>query len=297
MYEIHTKRDRGGSLLHRYGEQLGHIVRRRLTEQALIAARQDAERAVDTARVAVLQAESSNRAKTEFLANMSHELRTPLNAIIGFSEVIERQLLGPVENTGKYRAYARDIHDAGKHLLSVINDILDLAKIEAGQLDLRERLFDVNECIATCVKIVAGQAAAGNLALDWKEQAGLPSLWGDDKKFRQVLINLLSNAVKFTPSGGRISIEAGIEPGGAFRITVTDTGIGIARQNICKVMQPFGQLDSMLAREHGGTGLGLPISKALIELHGGTLVMESEPGLGTSVTLRLPANRVRKARA
>ena len=295
MYDVHTRRARRSSLLDRYGDQLGHIVNRRLTEQALVAAKQEAERSADAAKFAMLNADAANRSKTEFLANMSHELRTPLNAIIGFSEVIETQLLGPADRTDKYIAYARDIRTAGSHLLSVINDILDIAKIEAGQLDLDERLFKLKECLTGCTNMLAERAAAADLTLDVRIPADLPSFWGDEKKVTQVVLNLLSNAIKFTPAGGTVTLDAAIETGGDITITVSDTGIGIAPDDIENVMKAFAQLDSVLSRKHDGTGLGLPISKALVELHGGTMTMESELDAGTRATVTLPAKRVRHA--
>ena len=294
MYDVHIRRASRPSLLDRYGDQLGHIVNRRLTEQALVAAKQEAERSAETANFAMLNADAASRAKTEFLANMSHELRTPLNAIIGFSEVIEGQLLGPWDQTDKYIAYARDIRDAGSHLLSVINDILDIAKIEAGQLDLDERLFKPKDCLDGCANMLAERASAAYLTLDVQVDADLPSFWGDEKKVTQVVLNLLSNAIKFTPSGGTVTLGATIETSGDLSISVSDTGIGIAPEDIENVMQAFAQLDNVFSRKHDGTGLGLPISKALVELHGGTLSMASEPGMGTRATVTFPADRVRR---
>ncbi len=293
MLDIYIKRPKRASLLQRYGDQLGNIVERKLTEQALLAAKQDAEQSADAARVALLNAEAANRAKTEFLANMSHELRTPLNAIIGFSEVIQNEMMGDVKDNPRYVDYARDIKGAGTHLLGVINDILDIAKIEAGQLDLREEVFDVNEALGVCLKMLGDQAKESGLQLVREGEENLPSLCGDEKKFKQILINLLSNAIKFTPEGGKVALQAEIEAGGDVRLAVADSGIGIAPGDLDKAMAPFSQVDSAYCRKHEGTGLGLPISRALAELHGGSLEIESELGTGTTITVRFPAERFR----
>ena len=293
MLDLYLRPQKRTTMLQRYGEQLGHVVERKLTEMALLAAKQEAERSADAARIALLNAESANRAKTEFLANMSHELRTPLNAIIGFSEVIQNEIMGKVQNNPRYVDYARDIRQAGTHLLSVINDILDIAKIEAGQLDLREDVFELGEALEACVKMLLDQATESGLELVCTGPDDLPNLWADEKMFKQIAINLLSNAIKFTPEGGRITLNAEIEPDGALKLTVTDTGIGIAADDLEMALAPFAQVDSAYCRSHEGTGLGLPISKALAELHGGSLDIESEPGVGTTVTVRFPSERLR----
>ncbi len=293
MLDLYLKPQKRPSLMQRYGDQFGYIVERKLTEMALVAAKQEAERAADAARVAFLNAESANRAKTEFLANMSHELRTPLNAIIGFSEVIQNEIMGKVQNNPRYVDYARDIRQAGTHLLGVINDILDIAKIEAGQLDLHEDVFETREALDVCVKLLADQANESGLQLVCEGPDKLPSLWADEMKFKQIVINLLSNAIKFTPEGGKVTLTAEIEGDGSLKLTVSDTGIGIAADDLEKAMAPFSQVDSAYCRTHEGTGLGLPISRALAELHGGTLVMESELKVGTKVIVRFPAERIR----
>lgn len=293
MFDVHLRRRVNRSLLHRYGGQLGQVVQRRRTELALMAAKQEAERTSDVARFAMLQAEAANRAKTEFLANMSHELRTPLNAIIGFSETIQDELLGAAAGNRKYLEYARDINESGKHLLGVVNEILDLAKIEAGQLDLREKVFDVQDCLRTCISIIRQQAQSLGLVLECEINAGLPSLLGDDQKIKQIVLNLLSNAVKFTLSGGTVSLTAGMNDEGNLIIEVSDSGIGIAQENIWKAMTPFWQVESDLSRKFAGTGLGLPLSKALMELHGGSLTLDSELSVGTTVTAAFPADRLR----
>jgi signal transduction histidine kinase len=293
MLDLHLGPSKRSTMLQRYGAQMGHVLERKLTEMALLAAKQEAERAADAARMALLNAESANRAKTEFLANMSHELRTPLNAIIGFSDVIQHEIMGRFEDNPRYIDYARDIREAGTHLLGVINDILDIAKIEAGQLDLREDAFDPGHAIDACVSMLSNQAEEAGLRVVCEGLERAPSLWGDEKKFKQIAINLLSNAIKFTPEGGTITLTAGVEDEGGFELAVSDTGMGIAPGDLEKALAPFTQVDGSRSRNHEGTGLGLPISRALAELHGGTLDIESVPGAGTTVIVRFPSERLR----
>jgi len=292
MLDLYHRPGKRPSMLQRYGAQMGHIVERNLTEMALLAAKQKAERAADAARLALLDAESANRAKTEFLANMSHELRTPLNAIIGFSDVIQNEIMGRFEETPKYIDYARDIRQAGGHLLNVINDILDIAKIEAGQLDLREDAFDAGRVLDACIGMLSNRAEEAGVHLIHEGGESQVTVWGDEKKFKQIVLNLLSNAIKFTPEGGNVTLSTGIECEGGFELTVSDTGIGIAEGDLEQALVPFSQVDNTRQRNHEGTGLGLPISRALAELHGGSLEIQSEPGLGTTVTVRLPAERL-----
>ena len=293
MLDLYLRPGKRSAMLQRYGEQMGHVVERKLTEMALLAAKQEAERAADAARMALLNAESANRAKTEFLANMSHELRTPLNAIIGFSDVIQHEIMGRFEDNPKYVDYAHDIREAGTHLLGVINDILDIAKIEAGQLDLREDAFDPGKALEACVDMLSNQAEEAGLRVVCEGPERPLKLWGDEKKFKQIAINLLSNAIKFTPEGGTITLTAEVEGEGGFRLSVSDTGVGIAAEDLEKALAPFSQVDGTHSRNQEGTGLGLPISQALTELHGGTLDIESELGVGTTVTVRLPSERLR----
>ena len=276
-----------------YGTRLGHVLDRNRAEMALLAAKQDAERSAETARVAMLHAESANHAKSAFLANMSHELRTPLNAIIGFSEMIMTDLRESGQNDSKHLEYTEDISSSGKHLLEVINDILDLAKIEAGQLDLREEVVDFEPAIRYCLKLIDGVARANGLELRYQVPDDLPAVWGDEMKLKQVLINLLSNAVKFTPAGGTVSLNAMLAADGGIAIKVADTGIGIAPEDMSAAMVPFQQVDGAASRSYEGTGLGLPLSKALVELHDGRLELESELGVGTTVTVWLPPERIR----
>ncbi len=253
-----------------------------------ISSRVRAESEILTARK---HAEIANRTKSEFLANMSHELRTPLNAIIGFSEILRHELMGPLGDP-QYREYAADIHDSGIHLLSVINDILDLSKIEAGKLELMEETFEVATIVAAAMRLVKERAAAAGLSLFAELAENLPRLKADARAVKQMLLNLLANAIKFTPAGGKVSVRASLDGDGWLNIAVIDTGIGMQRNEIPKALSAFGQIDSSLARTHEGTGLGLPLVKSLVELHGGELTIDSELGNGTIVTINMPPERV-----
>ncbi len=234
-------------------------------------------------------AEFANRTKTEFLANMSHELRTPLNAIIGFAEVIKDEMFGPV-GLRKYADYAKDIHTSGRHLLDLINDILDLSKLEAGKLELREESVALGATIEECLTLVRSRAQKSDVTLATAIEPGLAPLLCDERALKQVLLNFLSNAVKFTPAGGTVTSGARRAEDGV-AIFVRDTGIGMKAEDIAVALAAFGQIDSRIARQHQGTGLGLPITKSLIELHGGTLHIESTPGQGTTMTATFPAWR------
>ena len=244
-------------------------------------------------RAAKNEADAANRSKTDFLHNMSHELRTPLNAIIGFSEVMEKELLGPL-GTDQYVEYAADIHKSGDHLLSIINDILDLAKIEAGKYELVETEVDLAEVIDSCCRLVDNRAKQSGHTLSAKVSEDLLGVHADRRALKQILLNLLSNALKFTPDGGEITVTAGISGDGCAELSVTDTGIGIAEENIETVLSNFGQVDTGLSREYEGTGLGLPLVKWLAKLHGGTLRIDSKIDAGTTVTVTFPAERVRR---
>ena len=235
-------------------------------------------------------AELANRAKTTFLANMSHELRTPLNAIIGFAELLTMQINGPL-GSDRYIGYARDIGASGEHLLNLINDILDLTRIEAGGMEIRDEPIRCADLIESSLRFVRDQAARAGLAVVTRCAADLPRLRGDPRKLRQVLINLLSNAVKFTPRGGRIRIEAERTADGGLLLLVGDTGIGMAAHDIEQALTPFKQIDNSVARKYEGAGLGLPLARNLVELHGGTLELTSELGRGTVVTCRFPPAR------
>ena len=236
------------------------------------------------------QAELANRAKSEFLANMSHELRTPLNAIIGFSEIMKDELSGPMNNP-YYTEYVRDIFASANHLLEVINDILDVSKVEAGKIELQESSFDIDSAIQSAIRLVIERAREADVTVDYTPRPELPRLYADARRVKQMLLNLLSNAVKFTPARGRVSVDTRLADNG-LSISVTDTGIGIAEEKIAMVFTPFAQVDGSLKRKYEGTGLGLSLTKGLVELHGGTIAMESAPGRGTTVTLWFPSERV-----
>jgi PAS domain S-box-containing protein len=247
-----------------------------------------AQKAIESAK---RQAESASRAKSEFLANMSHELRTPLNAIIGFSEAMNNNLFGPIANA-RYAEYAGHIVASGRHLLAIINDILDLSKVEAGRLELLEEIVDVGAAVEQCGAILREQAAALGLRYSISLPRDLPRLRADAKMVRQVALNLLSNALKFTPRGGEVAAAGERDPAGNLVLVFRDTGIGIAERDMATALEPFGQIQSGLSRKHSGTGLGLPLAKRLVELHGGTLTVESVVGRGTTVRVVWPAARV-----
>jgi signal transduction histidine kinase len=241
------------------------------------------------------QAEAANRAKSHFLANMSHELRTPLNAIIGFSEILKTERFGPV-GSGQYRDYADNINGSGQHLLYLINDILDLSKIESGVDELHEGNIEIPRILASVLPLIERSAESGGLELDLDIAPDLPPLRADERKMRQILVNLLTNAIKFTERGGKVTFSARCREDGGFEFQIADTGIGIAAQDLPKVKSHFGQADSDLDRKFEGTGLGLPLATALVEQHGGSLDLQSQVGVGTTVTVRLPAERTFKTR-
>ncbi len=236
------------------------------------------------------RAEDANRAKSVFLANMSHELRTPLNAILGFSEIIRDRMFG--NDAARYADYAADIHNSGSHLLNIVNDILDVTRIEAGKFELREEKVRLGEILEAGLHAVEQQAAKGSISLSRKLPDPGAAITGDRTKLTQILINLLSNAIKFTPAGGSVALSAGADEEGGLTVTVRDTGIGMASHEIGAAMELFGQVDGSLARRYEGTGLGLPLAIQLTELHGGTLALESAPGRGTLVTVHLPKERI-----
>jgi PAS domain S-box-containing protein len=233
------------------------------------------------------QADAANRAKSQFLGTMSHELRTPLNAIIGFAEIMREEVLGPVGNA-HYRSYVADIHFSGMHLLNLINEILDLTKAEAGKLQLHEEIFDLREVILSVVRISGPPIDKAGLTVTIDLPPSLPLLRADERKTRQVFFNLIGNAIKFTPAGGRIDISGRFDSHSGFIVTVADTGIGIAPENLDRVLEPFVQVDSTLSRRHAGTGLGLPAARAIMELHRGKLELVSTVDAGTAVTITFP---------
>lgn len=245
----------------------------------------------DESATARIQSEIANRTKTEFLANMSHELRSPLNSVLGFAEIMRDELFGPL-GSQRYKGYAEDILQSANHLLAVINDILDISKIEARKLDLDESDVDIAAVIEVSARLMRPRIEQAGLRLEMNVGPELPYLYIDARKVKQILLNLISNAVKFTPAGGKVTVSARLAEEGDFCVVVADTGIGIAPEDIDKALSPFTQIDSSLNRKYEGTGLGLPLSKALAELHGGKLEIQSALNTGTAVMVTFPAARV-----
>jgi len=251
-------------------------------------------RRIEELEAAKLQAEAASKAKSDFLANMSHELRTPLNAIIGFSDLMQSEVLGPI-GSDTYRGYVSDIHFSGCHLLEIINDILDVVRHESGKMELKEDTVPVEDLIADALRLIRPQAREAQVNLNWRPAAtALPELRCDRVRVRQILLNVLSNAVKFTEPGGCIDIKTEVSSG--FELIVRDNGIGIRPEDIARILTPFGQVASVYSRNQGA-GLGLTLTKALIERHGGHLSLYSAPGLGTTVRLFFPADRLVKRQA
>ncbi len=242
---------------------------------------------------AVLAAEEANRAKSEFLANMSHELRTPLNAIIGFADTIKSNLFGPL-GAPQYDEYIDSIYASGYHLLNLINDILDISVIESGKLVLREDEVAMDRVVANALRMVQTKAIRNRIDLQNAFPADFPHLWVDKRRTTQILLNLLFNAIKFTEPGGKVAFTAGIAQDGDSWFTVTDTGIGMTKEEIATALTKFGQVEGAFARQYDGTGLGLPLSRSLVEAHGGEMFIESTPNKGTSVTVSFPAVRTIK---
>jgi signal transduction histidine kinase len=234
------------------------------------------------------RAEISNRSKSQFLANMSHELRTPLNAILGFADMMKMEVLGPLGNNS-YREYARDIHTSGLNLLSILSDLLDMARIETGKVTLSESEFDVAETIRDCLKTYRDDAKASRKRLVIDAEPTI--IRADERLIRQTLINLITNALKFTEAGGTVTAGLAVQSNG-IDIVVSDTGCGIPADKVELIMEPFGQVADAFARAKGGIGLGLPIVKALAQLHGGKFSVESEVGVGTTARVHLPQDRM-----
>lgn len=237
------------------------------------------------------EAETANASKTAFLANMSHELRTPLNAILGFSEIIAQECFGPT-GSPRYKEYAGDIHSSGAHLLSLINDLLDVAKIEAGKMDIDPNPLESRAALEGALKIMVPKAREKRQRLTIDVEADTPPLYADERALKQILINLVSNASKFTPEGGRIAVIASKAPSGQFQIMVEDDGPGIPREKLDRIFTPFNQVDNRYDRQAGGTGLGLALVRGLAELHGGRAWIESEYGHGCKVFVVLPSDPI-----
>jgi len=262
--------DEIGALIDCFHEMLARIERH---DASLTAAR--------------LEAEAASRAKSSFLATMSHELRTPLNAILGFSEIMMTEAFGPL-GSNNYRDYSRDIYDSGMHLLQVINDVLDLSKVEAGRLELNRADVDLADTVEATLRFFRERSKKAGLTVVAAIEPDLPPLFADERVLRQCILNLVSNAIKFTPSGGSVAVTAHCDADGWTSLSVADNGIGIAEADIPRVLTPFSQADNAYVRKQEGTGLGLPLVKSFAELHGGSFAIASALGVGTTVTVRFP---------
>ncbi len=277
---LRSRKKNGSPMLSDYAENLGAAFMQRKTAIAL--------------RAAKVEAELASKTKSEFIANMSHELRTPLNAIIGFSEI----LVKPEDlSSEQIRQYSSHIKEAAAHLLDLINSILDVSKVQAGKLMIDPSETDLVEIIESCRKIIMPKAREKELFIEWDIAPELPIIIADPMRLKQILINLLSNAVKFTPAGGRIRVRASLsDDGRTISVSIADTGPGMTPEEIDIAMSPFGQVRSDLNKTHEGTGLGLPLSNALVRLHEGRLNIESRKGAGTRVVIRLPVDGPRSVR-
>lgn len=270
-------------LMSQIGQQLGRVIERQRAEDVMRKTNVELTTARDKANAA-------DKAKSAFLANMSHELRTPLNAIIGFSEMLSTEIFGPMGNE-RYLGYAVDIHKSGTHLLGLINDILDISKLDADGLELHDDCVDLKAMVADCLHAVEILAKEAKIHLSTSLDVNLATIRADHRRLYQILLNLMSNAIKFTPENGAVQISAVIE-NEQLVIRVVDTGIGMAPEDIPRAVERFGQIDSTLARKYEGTGLGLPLVKKLVELHGGRLEIQSKLGAGTSVSVIFPKERI-----
>ena len=260
-------------------------------KDALIAELEQAKANSDEAR---RRAEESNIAKSQFLATMSHELRTPLNAILGFSEVIKNELLGPL-NVPSYKEYVSDIHSSGQHLLNLINEILDLSRVEAGRYELKEEAISLPGVAEDCLHMLALRAKNRSVIVRLSAESDLPKIWADERAIRQIVLNVLSNAIKFTPQGGEVEIKVGWTSGGGQYVSVKDTGPGIPENEIPVVLSSFGRGSAAIKSAEEGTGLGLPIVKGLVDLHGGQFTLKSKLREGTEVIITMPPQRVMEA--
>ncbi|OFW94736.1 MAG: hypothetical protein A3J37_08825 [Alphaproteobacteria bacterium RIFCSPHIGHO2_12_FULL_45_9] len=253
-----------------------------------ITKRKDAELQLQEAKK---ESDMANRAKSEFLANMSHELRTPLNSIIGFSEIIRNQVFGPIEPQS-YWEYARDIHESGKHLLSIINQILDISKIDAGERELKESRIDMKKLVQSSLDMQMQKIRDAGLIMTESDYSNMPTIIGEDVAIRQILNNILSNSIKFTPEGGRISVLGEMDENQNFRLSITDTGIGLDASEIKRVTSKFGVTDGRFSKSTSGIGLGLSLVQSLMRLHGGEVEIFSQKGIGTTVVLTFPKARI-----
>lgn len=263
------------------------VTETKLYQRRLEESQGQLERQASDLRLAQQEAEAASRAKSSFLAHMSHELRTPLNAIIGFSDVMRSGTLGEI-TPPVYGDYAKIIHESGEHLLALINDILDISKIEAGKVELQPEMLDPRALTESSRRLVSGLVDAAGSSLSVAVEDGLDRIFGDERALKQIIINLLSNAVKFTPAGGSIALDVRRHGRDGSRLTVSDTGIGMSPADITTALDPFGQVNSAVSGRHRGTGLGLSLAKMLAELHGGQLEVDSAPNAGTRVSVILP---------
>ena len=286
---VYANREKPEAFLENYCSRLGTLLEGRYTGLTLLAAKQEADAAANHANEAMLEAKAADLAKTRFLANMAHELRTPLNAIIGFSEIIK---LDAIQAKERYPQYAEYIHDAGILLLNIVNGLLDLARIQAGRVALDEQIVAVGDLIQSAVRTIAPIAQRKSICVDYEPAQGSTLICVDQTKFRQIILNILSNSVKFTEPKGSILVTSAMGGRGDLVISIKDTGIGIPPEHLERVLSPFEQVADPLTKENEGTGLGLPIARALIELHGGNLTLSSDLGIGTTVALRLPPERI-----
>ena len=268
---------------------LGYLV---VLGLGIVEAQRQRRRSDEEREMALILAEAANRSKTSFLANMSHELRTPLNAILGFSEMMKRGILGPV-SPPKYRDYVNDIYQMGGHLLSLVNDILEMSKVEAGEAQLSESEFNVRRTLEECVHTVKSAYRNGATEIILDRHSAFPVLWGDRRMLTQMILNLLSNAVKYTPEGGQVRLVSQLDDDGSYWISVTDTGIGMSDKEIVEAFEPFRRVDHALASNFEGIGLGLPLTKAMVEMHGGRMEVSSVTDRGTTATLVFPPDRIR----